>query len=85
MQDEKKRNMDLEKAVLVLKRVVEKLQAENKRLYSCKVSKVQEKVSKTHVLNIDRGFIGSINDNDYFCSPILKNFKMNCKIYKKII
>lgn len=39
-----KKRGDLERAVVVLKRVVEKLQAENKKLHSEKVDKVHDKV-----------------------------------------
>uniref|UniRef100_A0A1B6CNZ0 Centrosomal protein of 290kDa coiled-coil region domain-containing protein n=2 Tax=Clastoptera arizonana TaxID=38151 RepID=A0A1B6CNZ0_9HEMI len=39
----KKRREDLEKAVLVLKQVVEKLQAENKRLHNMKVDSIHNK------------------------------------------
>lgn len=37
---------DLERAVVVLKRVVEKLQAENKKLHAARLNDVHDKVSK---------------------------------------
>lgn len=37
---------DLERAVVVLKRVVEKLQAENKKLHNARLNDVHDKVSK---------------------------------------
>lgn len=37
---------DLERAVVVLKRVVEKLQAENKKLHAARLNDVHEKVGK---------------------------------------
>ncbi|KAL1464105.1 hypothetical protein WDU94_003783, partial [Cyamophila willieti] len=43
VKSKQRRTADLEKAVAVLKRVVDKLQAENKRLYSKQVTLVQEK------------------------------------------
>ncbi|XP_065202598.1 centrosomal protein of 290 kDa-like isoform X2 [Planococcus citri] len=43
MKGNKRKNGDLEKAVLVLRRVVEKLQAENKRLHNSKINQLQDR------------------------------------------
>lgn len=49
---EKERRNDLEKAILVLRRVVEKLQAENKRLCNSKMSQIQDVVKYTQIYTV---------------------------------